>query len=316
MYFSKENFLKRLPFLNNQRKLKLIIVLLFVQFVSNCAHQVESIKSDVQHKEKVFLVLAHPDDETMLGGFLLELKRLNIPVYALYLTSGEGGKLQVLDKKGEWQGQNIDSLKLKKIREHELSKAATNYGFQNYFLFNQKDEPLRDKSGLPIRDGQVFLNKKIWNKQQIQKKILTLFEKYKPSYVITMSLDQHTHAHHKASRIILDELKLTQKFSFIKGVYAYTETNWVEPSKEDEKKLPMMTLDRKQKMPQSKYSYGSINAQIASAHYSQRSGHIDLSEHKEEIYQVDGSLLNFYELLCSDNNCGQRIQYIVHKDAK
>lgn len=290
-----------------------LIISSFCMLSLSCTRQANLLKHDEQAEEKVFLILAHPDDETMIGGFLLELKRLHIPVYAMYLTSGEGGKQQVLNDKGEWQGQKIEDTKLKNIREHELSQVALNYGYQDYFLLKQKDAPLRDQQGLPIRDGQVFLQKKIWNKQYIEKKILILFEQYQPTYVIGMSLDKHTHAHHKASRLLLDQLKLTEKFSFIKGVYAFSETGWVESSEEDEKKITKITLDRKQKFPGTGQNYAHINAQVAGGHYSQRSGHIGPWSHKEEIYQVEGSLLDFYQMLCKQQDCKPQLRYFVHE---
>ncbi|MCI5072357.1 PIG-L family deacetylase [bacterium] len=301
MSFSRVNFLKI-------KKIALIAFLGSFLFTA-CSRNIETINHDLKKQDSVFLVLAHPDDETMLGGLLLELKRLNIPVYAMYITSGEGGKRLTLDAQGQWMAKSIDASKLKEVREHDLEQVATNYGIKDYFLLEQKDTPLRNKDGLPIREGKLFLEKNIWQKKMIQKKLVSLLSQYQPSYVIAMSLDEHTHAHHKASRLILDELKITQRFSFIKGVYAFTETGWIKPSLKDEKKFPKLTLDRKQNLPGSNIDYATLNAQVAGGHYSQHSGHTGPWSHKEEFYQIEGSLLEFYKFLCKSRNCNQRIQY-------
>ena len=84
-----------------------------------CRHAVTYPSDKQPLTDSVLLVLAHPDDETMIGSLLIHLKDANIPVHALYATMGEGGK--------HYTQANIAGKALGSLRMKELKKASQCY---------------------------------------------------------------------------------------------------------------------------------------------------------------------------------------------
>lgn len=117
----------------------------------------QDMQGNSQSREKILLVFAHPDDETMLGSFLLKWKAAGIPISALYVTGGEGGKKLEVKSSGEQVPLQIPAEELRALRAKEMAKAAKNYGIQDLLQLNESDLALRAQAGVPSRNGTAFL---------------------------------------------------------------------------------------------------------------------------------------------------------------
>ena len=152
-------------------------------------------------KKKAFLiVLAHPDDETLIGGTIATLAERNIPLQIVYATSGDAGD--------DATGNNLSGKKLAAIRENELRAALQILGMKN------------PPALLKFNDGSLKNHT-----TDLQKIISDLFDEYKPTDVISFGPDGVTgHLDHitvgAAAEFIFD------KKDFVKNLFhiAVSET--------------------------------------------------------------------------------------------
>ena len=92
-------------------------------------------KPDDRFKADVLLVVAHPDDETGVSAYLVQLLDQGKKVAAVYLTHGEAGHNNMGPERG---------ISLGAAREMELRHALTQVGIQNVWFLDGKDTPTQD----------------------------------------------------------------------------------------------------------------------------------------------------------------------------
>src|ERR1700722_1246104 len=86
--------------------------------------------SESAPKFKVLLVLAHPDDETMMGPLLMKFKDQGVEVGAIYATQGEGGEIVVkFENPKNIKKASRPPSEMAKLRMQELALAASDFGF-------------------------------------------------------------------------------------------------------------------------------------------------------------------------------------------
>ena len=274
------------PWYNLTKMDKLLLTLSFCLNLATPLAQAEIKKLPQAKAPRVLLLLAHPDDETMLGGTLIHLREIGAEIFAMYMTDGEGGKIAVYKKDGTFTMVSVSPEKLKEIRHDELKKADDRFGFEDYQLLGQPDQPLRDPvTQKPSHDAQSFMKSKIWDINLIKKKITSYAEKVKPDLIVTMSLDSSVHAHHKTVRMIAQELFNAHALGPAKSLFAIEETHWVlDGTKEPRGWIYEFNLDAKYKDK----TYADAAFYAASAHESQQPGHTGPLHHKEILYCIGG----------------------------
>lgn len=215
----------------------------------------------------VLYIVAHPDDETLFGGTLGKLKERGHPVYGIYITRGEGGKVNKVT------GNAADNYKMRPL---ELKKAAERYGVKEVLLLNQPDQPMRDKeTGKPTSDVRAFLDAKVWNLPWIKERISSYMDVIRPKIILT--LDPHskgvTHAHHQATaQIALEMIKSSTWKNTIDGIYGAYEINQYPEIKFAHSK-DVIHFDTQQFSRRLGMTYRKFQAIGASAHQTQESGH-------------------------------------------
>ncbi|MCB0326423.1 MAG: PIG-L family deacetylase [Bdellovibrionales bacterium] len=171
-------------------------------------------KQRVKPHENVLLLLAHPDDETMIGTFLSTWSHRGHNISAIYVTAGEGGKKYIgLDAQGTPTfDDTLSQSKLARIRKNELSRALKEYGIKSYTILGQADRPFRDSQGRPSRDLHAFLHSNTWDLQKMKDQIVKHLQNYAPTIVVSMSLDQDVHVHHKSIRYLAQKMWEEKQF--------------------------------------------------------------------------------------------------------
>ncbi|MCB1196924.1 MAG: PIG-L family deacetylase [Deltaproteobacteria bacterium] len=246
--------------------------------------------SKAQHGEekRILLLLAHPDDETMLGSFLLQWRNAGHEVRAIYFTAGEGGKMfKGLDEHGQAQYEVVAAEELKKIRCQELQSAALGYGIDDHLMLDQGDVPLRDQQGKPVRDVNLFLGANIWDQGTIAQKIKAYVASYQADIVVTMSMDQDAHAHHKAVRFITQQLWDQQVFGKKAKLLLAVEEGYRIDSSKGKENLPVWQTNRlTNALPGTKKTYAEQSFAVAQAHQSQAAGHIPAPKNSTETLYI------------------------------
>ena len=135
-----------------------------------------------KNNQTVLAVLAHPDDETIFNGTLAMLAKKNVDIYLIYATSGDAGR--------DVTGQNLKDKELSKVREMELQNALK--------ILKISNPPFL----LRFADGTLSKNV-----DDLQDKILKIFEVVKPDTVITFGPGGFTgHPDHKTLSFIVGEI--------------------------------------------------------------------------------------------------------------
>src|SRR5215469_6542063 len=92
-------------------------------------------KPDDRFKADLLLIVAHPDDESGVSGYLAQLLDQGKKVEAVYITHGEAGHNNMGSERGPSLGV---------VREMELRHAMTQLGVQNVWFLDGKDTPRQD----------------------------------------------------------------------------------------------------------------------------------------------------------------------------
>lgn len=115
------------------------VVALWLALSLRLVAQDKSVQSapgpDDRLKADVLLVVAHPDDETAVSGYLAQLLDQGKRVAAVYLTHGEAGH----NNMGRERGPSLGAA-----REMELRHALSQLGVQNVWFLGGKDTPSQD----------------------------------------------------------------------------------------------------------------------------------------------------------------------------
>ena len=129
---------------------------------------------------RLFCVIAHPDDETILtGGALALAARQGVQVYIVCATRGEGGEM------GEPPLTTRENLG--KVREQELINAAHALGVQQVIFLGFQDTLMTDRV-LPMRADLL----------EIEWKLVSLIREYRPDVVLTHGTNgEYGHPQHR-----------------------------------------------------------------------------------------------------------------------
>lgn len=232
----------------------------------------------VAHAEsKILLVFAHPDDETLMGSTLIKLLDQKANVKALYATEGEGGRVFIAMKNGQPTFKSLSPVEMKKIRTAELAKALPMFGVTLFDFFFFPDEPFRDEKGTVSKKLDEFLKRGIWNEKKLLKRIEEEIQSFNPHTVITLSLDENIHAHHKAVRWATQKVIESKKFPSLQCFLGLRENYWVNDHQTTEN-YPSLKVDTT--------SYQGRAFKAAQNHASQMVGHIKPKLKFEEFYLI------------------------------
>jgi len=135
-----------------------ILCIVPILFACSSEENIETIN------ENICVVLAHPDDETIISGTLAKLAAKGCDITVVYVTSGDDGP--------DMTGQGLHGEALGQVREREAQTALTAIGIQKPPLF------------LKFPDSHVPTYT-----EQIQQVLGKLFKEIKPALVITFGPD-------------------------------------------------------------------------------------------------------------------------------
>ena len=150
----------------------------------------ESFPPDPRYKADVLLVVAHPDDDVVIGGYLARIaldheKRVAV----IYCTNGDGGGNSVGNEAGA-------SLGL--IREMEARRALRFFGIENVWFLGGHDTP-----------GQnVLRSLDRWNHGAMLDQVVRLIRITQPEVILTWLPEPvvgENHEDHQASGVLAVE---------------------------------------------------------------------------------------------------------------
>jgi LmbE family N-acetylglucosaminyl deacetylase len=145
---------------------------------------------DGRYKADVLLVVAHPDDDMILGGYLAKLslderKR----VAAVYCTPGDGGGNVVGNEAGAALGQ---------MRILEARRALAAYGIENVWFLGGHDTPGQD----------VLWSLDNWNHGRMLNDLVRIVRITRPEVILTFLPNYvagENHADHQAAGVLATE---------------------------------------------------------------------------------------------------------------
>ncbi|MGB6191565.1 MAG: PIG-L family deacetylase, partial [Terracidiphilus sp.] len=123
--------MRTIPFLRPMLALLGLALLLPLAFAQSEAPAL--LPPDARYKADLLVVLAHPDDDVLIGAYLAHLsldqhKRIAI----VYCTRGDGGGNSVGNESGRALGQ---------LREIEARRALASFGIENVWFLDGHDTP-------------------------------------------------------------------------------------------------------------------------------------------------------------------------------
>lgn len=151
---------------------------------------VGQVPPDPRFKTDILLIVAHPDDETAVGGFLAKaIFDEHRTVSIVYCNRGSEG--------GNAAG-NEQSASLGLIREIEARRATAAFGITNVWVLNGRDTPGQD----------LFQSLEIWNHGDILEQVVRIIRLTRPEVVLTWLpayCAGENHGDHQASGVIAVE---------------------------------------------------------------------------------------------------------------
>ena len=175
--------------------LAVLIAMIALTQAANAQQNNANPKPDPRFKADILVVVAHPDDESMIAGYLAkavldEHKR----VAMVFATRGNGGQNLV----GYEQDQSLAD-----IREMEARQAVASIGIHNVWFLRAPDTPA------PAGDNMdVLRSLETWNHGKILGQLVRFIRLTRPEVVITMLPDVvvgENHEDHQASGVITSE---------------------------------------------------------------------------------------------------------------
>ncbi|MEX6689846.1 PIG-L family deacetylase [Danxiaibacter flavus] len=148
---------------------------------------------------KVLVVIAHPDDESIVSVTLYKIaKEHNGQVDLFVITNGEAGyRYSTLAEK--YYGVKLTDeengrSKLPSIRKQELKNAGHILGVSNYFFADQRDNKycLDEKASLDS----------CWNIPEVKTKLLAVLKRENYDFVFCILPGENEHGAHKAATLI------------------------------------------------------------------------------------------------------------------
>ncbi len=148
------------------------------------------LSSDPRYKADLLLIVAHPDDDVVIGSYLARLaidqhKRVAV----VYCTRGDGGGNSVGNEAG---------LALGQIREIEARRALASFGIENVWFLNGHDTPGQN----PLRS----LDR--WNHGLLLDEVVRLVRITQPEVILTWlphPVVGENHGDHQAASVLAVE---------------------------------------------------------------------------------------------------------------
>ena len=145
---------------------------------------------DARYKADLLLIVAHPDDDVVIGGYLAKIalddgKRVAV----IYCTSGDGGGNAVGNEAGASLGQ---------MRIIEARQAMGFFGIDNVWFLGAHDTPGQD----PLRSLDA------WNHGHMLDEIVRLVRITRPEVIMTWmpnSVVGENHGDHQAAGVLATE---------------------------------------------------------------------------------------------------------------
>ena len=171
----------------------LLILLVLLPAIRLSAQQAQApalLPPDDRYKADLLLVVAHPDDDVVIGGYLARIaldehKRIAV----VYCTNGDGGGNAVGNESGPALGQ---------VREIEARRALANFGIHNVWFLPGHDTP-----------GQnVLRSLDNWNHGRALDDVVRLVRVTRPDVILTWLPDPvvgENHDDHQASSVLAVE---------------------------------------------------------------------------------------------------------------
>lgn len=231
----------------------------------------------LDYKPKVLLVTAHPDDDALFSATVFKTTHLLDGVVDLALmTNGEGGyKYSTLGNyiyDRQLDKEEVGREYLPGIRKRELMAGGKIVGLRNYFFFDQVDKEYSEDISNPLQRWDID-----WIEQRLQK----ILEKGNYDFVFTMMPFKGTHAHHKASAILVletieklpeDERPIVLATDIVSSTNDSTDYSQLEgyPISKLMEGQPPMLFDRRQRFGHEKrLNYKIIGNWVIAEHKSQ-----------------------------------------------
>ncbi|HTX99799.1 MAG TPA: PIG-L family deacetylase [Bacteroidota bacterium] len=164
-----------------------LLFVLILLFTNSAPAQ---LSPDPRFKTDILLVVAHPDDETAVGGYLARaIFDEHRTVSIVYCNRGTGG------------GNNAgveQSAAMGLIREIEVRQATAGFGITNVWVLDGHDTPGQD----------LFQSLESWRQGAILEQIVRIIRLTRPEVVITWLpayVSGENHGDHQASGVITTE---------------------------------------------------------------------------------------------------------------
>ncbi len=149
----------------------------------------QALQPDDRYKADVLLVVAHPDDDTTIGGYLARLADQHKRVAVIYASSGDGGG----DEMGNEAGRTLGQMRILESR-----KALESLGIENVWFLGGSDTP-----------GQnVLWALDHWNHGRALDEVVRLVRLTRPEVILTWLPDTvagENHSDHQAAGVLATE---------------------------------------------------------------------------------------------------------------
>lgn len=143
------------------------------------------IDFNIMEDKKTFLFIsAHPDDDVLVGGTILKLKKAGWKTVEIVCTKGEG------------EQKDSDSKKIATERVKEIKSYQKNIGLDEVFFLNGKD-------------GFLSADEKFTTE------MVKLIRKISPSVIIVLNDEDYHHDHRISHKIALHAIELATRKAYL-----------------------------------------------------------------------------------------------------
>jgi LmbE family N-acetylglucosaminyl deacetylase len=164
--------------------------IVLLRYASSQTQAPAVLEPDSRYKADVLLIVAHPDDDVVIGGYLARITAdQNKRVAVVYCTNGDGGGNSVGNESG---------VSLGLVREMEARRALGRFGIENVWFLGGHDTP-----------GQnVLRSLDHWNHGLMLDQVVRLVRITRPEVILTWLPDSvvgENHEDHQASAVLAVE---------------------------------------------------------------------------------------------------------------
>ena len=265
----------------------ILFFVLLIFFISGCGNA-----QQLDYQPKVLLVTAHPDDDALFSATIFKTTHLlDGQADLAILTNGEGGyKYSTI---GNYiYGEQLDKEEtgrelLPEIRKKELKAGGEIVGIENYYFFDQVDDEYSLDVSRPMDS---------WNIEMINNRLTEILQNGDYDFVFTMMPHPETHAHHKASAILLlravqelpeDERPIVLSTTMLRQKSGSTSFEMLEgyPITKIDRSVQPFEFDRTQKFGhKNRLDYNIIANWVIAEHKSQGTMQLLMNGGKVEQY--------------------------------